>query len=726
MSTTVDRAPRAPTPLPFPGLTPGPSGHFRLHFYAAVHRVLRYLAAVPPRADGGLDGGLDGWTDRYPFLDGYLAELDEAMPVPGLGREAAKWWEDAVGRWERAMPFHLPIRSADSGMGLTWRGRLAILLVGLPEEDSRFATLFGELQSPLPQRRPCLELVGRILAEEGAGIDPWALCRPLLDHGLMEPQNPASPRAEWALRVPDLLWDVIRGDTGAVADRRLVLHPAASFPAPDELVFPEAFVRRVAHVPALVRDGKTDALLVRGTRGSERVAVAGAIAGALGRRGVLTIDPESMAAHPRAIGPLCVMLDAMPVVEYDLGPGETAEIPGLPRAVGPVACLLGLEGGLRGPRAERAVTLRLPALERPERLRLWERGFDGHPVAELDAITDRFHLPGAYIGEVAAKAVANAALADRPAVALRDVREACRLLNRQLLDTLAEHLDMERLAETRAGEGDWEPLVVNDPAQARLNELQRRCEHREHLLAHLGSAFDGNTNRGVRALFTGPSGTGKTLAAKLVAARLGTDLYRVDLASVINKYIGETEKNLHRVLTTAEELDVILLLDEGDALLGSRTDVKSSNDRYANLETNYLLQRLEHYQGVVIVTTNLGENIDRGFQRRMDIVVDFLPPDAEERLRIWQVHLPERHAIHDAFLRSVSRRCRMTGGQIRNAAQLATLLAIDDRRIPDDRHLEQAVRSEYRKAGATSPIQLHGAAPEQAVRLQAFLDAFSA
>ena len=126
----------------------------------------------------------------------------------------------------------------------------------------------------------------------------------------------------------------------------------------------------------------------------------------------------------------------------------------------------------------------------------------------------------------------------------------------------------------------------------------------------------------MRALFSGASGTGKTLAARILAAELGMDLYRVDLASVINKYIGETEKNLHRVLARAEELDIILLLDEGDALLGQRTDVKSSNDRYANLETNYLLQRLESYQGIVLVTTNAAQNIDSAFQRRMDVVVN--------------------------------------------------------------------------------------------------------
>ena len=209
---------------------------------------------------------------------------------------------------------------------------------------------------------------------------------------------------------------------------------------------------------------------------------------------------------------------------------------------------------------------------------------------------------------------------------------------------------LDSLAERVTGGGAWSQLVVGAATLDKLRELEQRCLYRERLLRHLGPAFNANGNRGVRALFSGSSGTGKTLAARILAAELGMDLYRVDLASVINKYIGETEKNLHRVLARAEELDVILLLDEGDALLGQRTDVKSSNDRYANLETNYLLQRLESYQGIVLVTTNAAQNIDSAFQRRMDVVVNFVPPAVDDRWAIWQLHLPADNAVHPDYL----------------------------------------------------------------------------
>ena len=264
--------------------------------------------------------------------------------------------------------------------------------------------------------------------------------------------------------------------------------------------------------------------------------------------------------------------------------------------------------------------------------------------------------------------------------------------------------------------------MVSAGTLAKLIELEQRCGFREKLLHHLGPAFKGNVNRGVRALFSGSSGTGKTLAARILAAELGMDLYRVDLASVINKYIGETEKNLHRVLARAEEMDIVLLLDEGDALLGNRTDVKSSNDRYANLETNYLLQRLENYQGIILVTTNAAQNIDSAFQRRMDVVINFVPPQAEERLSIWQLHLPVAHAISPDVLERVAIQCALTGGQIRNAALLATLLAVSDRsKKVQNQHLEEAVRAEYRKAGAVCPLEEGGPPPLPPSQLEEFI-----
>ena len=179
----------------------------------------------------------------------------------------------------------------------------------------------------------------------------------------------------------------------------------------------------------------------------------------------------------------------------------------------------------------------------------------------------------------------------------------------------------------------------------------------------------------------------------------------------MDKFIGETEKNLARVFDRAEQADVVLLLDEGDALLTQRTAVSTSTDRYANLETNFLLTRLETFRGVLIVTTNAADRIDGAFRRRMDLVIDFASPAAPARLRIWTAHLPEGHAVSSAALGEVAAACPLHGAQIRTAAEHALLLALADGGTVTDAHLDEAVRREYRKAGEVCPLARSAAGP---------------
>ncbi len=673
--------------------------HFLLLMYAAVYRLLYTVHLL----DSGAQEGASV-HEAFPFLVGYFDEMLQFMPGDITWEAGWQWWRDELARWEgdaRDLPLlrlpAAPGNEVDATGGLSLDGRLALLLIGLVEEDLRFGTVFARLQQPLIGRRPTVELVGQVVrGGDENGLDAQRVCTGLLALGVVEAINPEAARAEWALRVPPEVWDAIRGDPPG-RQAGWAWHASEQFPPISQLVLPEHFVQRLAQAPGVLRSGKANTLVVRGTAGADRVRVLGAVAGALGVA-LIAVDGAELPERPlRSLGPVCTMIGAMPTVTYDLGPGETAKLPELIGYDGPLGVILGMEGGLQGKRAEAALSLVMPPLKAEQRLRCWQDAL-GQSPPDLPVIAERFHLPDGHIRRAAATATAYAALEGRTEVTLADAQEACRALNRQLLDTLATHLD---------GDGfSWDMLVVSDGVVDRLGELERRCRYRERLPERLGPAFGATGNLGVRALLTGPSGTGKTLAARILAAELGMDLYRVDLAAVVNKYIGETEKNLHRVLSTAEDLDVVLLLDEGDALLGTRTEVRSSNDRYANLETNYLLQRLENYQGIVLITTNAGENIDSAFQRRMDVVVNFVTPQAEERWHIWQLHLPDAHTVDAAALERIAVRCAMTGGQIRNAAQLATLLAMDSRAgVVSEAHLEQAVHSEYRKAGATSPLQ---------------------
>jgi len=696
-------------------------GHFRLNFYAAIYHIVHYLH----RIDRSGGKGLKQLLEKFPFMARYVEEMLPHMPDEVSWDEGCAWWEAEIAAWERASAEHLPLVALSRQGNLSFSSRIAFMTVGLVEEDSRFGTLVARLQEPLPHRRPCLELVGQVMRTRPAGdLDAWSICRPLVSSGLVEVVNREAPRSEWELRVPSMLWDAARDEVEVHPIGWCQYHPPEAFPRVNELLFPEEFLQRLEQLPALVTAGKADAIVLRGMQGSERLTILGAVARALGQ-GVIEVHPFPGKERGRAdaaerpwllLGLLCSMTRSVPVITCDLGPGETAEVPALSGYQGAVGVMMGFEGGLNGRLAEKAVTLTVPLSNAAQRQRYWQTALAGH-TQDLTEVSERFLMPGGYIRQAGTMAIAHAALDRREEVRLADIREACRALNRQLLDTLAARLEVE---------GRWDNLVVSEATADRLRELERRCRHRERLLEHLGPGFGSANNRGVRALFTGASGTGKTLAAKILASELGMDLYRVDLGAVVNKYIGETEKNLHRVLSRAEELDVILLLDEGDALLSSRTEVKSANDRYANLETNYLLQRLENYQGIVVVTTNAAQYIDTAFQRRMDVVVNFVPPQAQERWQIWQLHLPFNHAVPSEYLKEVAVQCEMNGGQIRNAALHATLLAVHgDSGVVNRWHVDEAIQSEYRKAGALCPLDADSRAGEARGGMEAFLGALA-
>jgi SpoVK/Ycf46/Vps4 family AAA+-type ATPase len=268
-------------------------------------------------------------------------------------------------------------------------------------------------------------------------------------------------------------------------------------------------------------------------------------------------------------------------------------------------------------------------------------------------------------------------------------------VNREALERLATYLPPLQSAA---------PPILSPVAAEELRTLLLRCRHRASLADAAGGPLRGTLSRGVRALFSGPSGCGKSLAARHLAACMNLDVYRVDLAAVVNKYVGETERNLEQVLARAEELGVVLLLDEGDALMTKRTDVTTANDRYANLETNFLLQRLETFDGIAIITTNAGSRIDSAFLRRIDVTVEFVPPEADQRWQIWLTHLPAGNEVSPELVQRLAQRCTLTGGQIHNAVLHATLLSLDrDSPVCED-DVIAAVRREYRRSGASCPV----------------------
>jgi SpoVK/Ycf46/Vps4 family AAA+-type ATPase len=255
---------------------------------------------------------------------------------------------------------------------------------------------------------------------------------------------------------------------------------------------------------------------------------------------------------------------------------------------------------------------------------------------------------------------------------------------------------LEGLAQRVASAADWDQLVLPPVQMALLHGIAAQLRQRITVYERWGFGARSPRGLGISALFFGPSGTGKTLAAEVLANELRLDLYRIDLSSVVSKYIGETEANLRRVFDTAEESGAILLFDEADALFGKRSEVKDSHDRYANIEVSYLLQRMEAYRGLAILTTNIKSALDPAFLRRIRFIVEFPFPDKAERAAIWRRIFPPEAPLDGVDWGRLAA-LRIPGGNIRNIALNAAFLAADVSEPVRMSHLMAATRSEYAK-----------------------------
>jgi SpoVK/Ycf46/Vps4 family AAA+-type ATPase len=262
---------------------------------------------------------------------------------------------------------------------------------------------------------------------------------------------------------------------------------------------------------------------------------------------------------------------------------------------------------------------------------------------------------------------------------------------------------LERLATRNEPRVGWDDLILPAPTKSRLREIIFRTRRREVVLDRWGMRRISRRGEGLTALFTGPPGTGKTMAAETIACELGLDLYVVDLATVVDKYIGETEKNLDRIFSEAEQVNGVLFFDEADALFGKRSEVRDAQDRYANVETAYLLQRMETFDGVAILTTNLRANIDEAFTRRLDAIVEFPMPDVSQRLLLWQRCLGSGVPLAaDVDLEFCAEAFELSGGHIGNVALTAAYLAADGEQADTALSMTDivvAVQREYAKLG---------------------------
>ena len=353
----------------------------------------------------------------------------------------------------------------------------------------------------------------------------------------------------------------------------------------------------------------------------------------------------------------------------------------LDRMTGPVA-VISRERRQIGQRATASFEVLKPTAD--EQRALWRSAFHDQQAVlpGVSALTSQFSLSRPEI-----LSAAEEARADTTSVSMRSVWMACRRQTRGRLDDLAQRIDSH---------ATFEDLVLPDGQKEILANIVTHVRHRTTVLDTWGFARQGSRGLGISALFAGASGTGKTMSAEVLARALELDLYRIDLSAVVSKYIGETEKNLRRIFDAADSGGVILLFDEADALFGKRSEVKDSHDRYANIEVSYLLQRMESYRGLAILTTNMRSALDVAFLRRIRFIVQFPFPDAGQRAEIWRKVFPRDTPTHDLNVERLAQ-LSVAGGSIRNVALNAAFLAADSNQPVQMSHVLSAARSEYAK-----------------------------
>jgi len=606
------------------------------------------------------------------------------------------------------------------------------------EIDSNYARIYSYLQGDLARGNPTVELALQVVCDSPDGmIDhrrSFAHSAPLIKYRVIElladPHQGSGSLLDMRISLDSQVADFLLG--GPSLDARLASFVELSVEAPDwdSIIFPEEAKDRLLQLPGqllgLVDRDKTPVLNLWGAPGSGRQTVARAICRSLGRKlleadcaGLLSseVPPEDLMS---LVSRQALLLQAVVLFRNtQLLQGEDQRRSDLRKAMArlvresnDIIVLCGdipwralEEGGAESVGAvELGVRLPLPGLR--ERSDIWKFRLAGlqtsFPDQELNILAAKYRCSGREIGEAvaAAKDKALARNPDGPVIELTDLNKYFR----------AEFIsDAKGYSRNLASTHTLQDLVLPEENKQQLWEICSRFRQMSVVFGEWGYECSSGWEKGLTALFTGPSGTGKTMAAAAIATELELDLLRVDLSNTLSKYIGETEKNLERIFLAAERGNAVLLFDEANALFGKRADVRSSHDRYSNIEVSYLLQRIEEYQGVAILTTNLRNNMDEAFLRRLNFAVEFPFPGEEHRLQIWQKVFPPKAPLGpDVDLPAAARQFRISGGSIKNISLNAAFLAAQEGGPIRMNHLVQATRREYVKMGKLQSVQEFG------------------
>lgn len=670
--------------------------------------VLGFAAISEPEVQRLLDAQPHGEpTDDVQAIDQILQELQQRI--------------DARVEQSRLHGVRLPIVELALRFTLTEREIDLLFACLVVEIDSRYERIHGFLHDDMSRR---LASPGMVLDLYGASVADQLSMRALLGpqaslryYRLLEIAHDgvAMPAMAWmsrAISIDERIVSFLLGDTAR--DHRISRY-ITSLDASDwmdagvgEHSSGEDLVAWLAHLNGSSQARSKPLIYLYGPRKAGADSLVSSIARQAGKT-VLTVDAELMldadvdfeSAIFLVFREALLSQAAIYLRNIDRAfeqPQGAARYRALVRCLADMGSQVFASGEQRWswPLPEDPVVLRIRELQPEgfsEQLHAWQVLSRGElSEAQLHRLISLYSLPVSAIRDVWRMAQAIAAANDDDVTpTLEQLKQACRAHSGPPVSSLARRLEPRH---------QWSDLVL--PA-AQLDQLRAICSQAKHSSVVYGAwCFERKLSlgKGLNALFCGPPGTGKTMAAEVIASELGVDLLKIDLSQIASKYIGETEKNLRQLFDEAASANAILFFDEADALLGKRSDVKDAHDRYANTQTAYLLQKMEEYPGITILASNLRQNMDLAFTRRMRFIIDFPFPEDEDRLRIWRCAWPDEVPLAaDLDLPAISRQFRLSGGSIRNVALSAAFLAAEAGQCVSMHHLMRATKRELHKMG---------------------------
>ncbi len=593
------------------------------------------------------------------------------------------------------------------------RFELDVLLVCLaPTLDLRYERLYGYLQDDVTRKRPTVNLALDLLTEPGSSrllhLAHFSDDSPLFKFRLLErsfePGGENSPLLSQTLHLDQAIvaWLLGRYQPQAGLGPHAALFQLPAEPDQTDLLLAGEVAAELLQVAAT---NPPPLVVFYGPDQASQQAAARVLAIQLGRP-LLLVDLTPLTKNEQS--PLHVvrlvlrdarLTGAVPcllgwdacLVDQELSPGLLAELSGHPSPVIVAGQCLWQARGIE--RARPMLWFEFPVPAYNQRCALWQHFLQANQLTnqlDISALAGQFVLTTGQIRDVVNTACDQAMQRGAP-LTTDDLLLAARAHSNPRLANLARKI---------APRYDWADIILPADQLAILHEIIATVRGRPLVLEEWGVGEKLASSAGVTVLFAGPPGTGKTMAAEIIAHELGLDLYKIDLSTIVSKYIGETEKNLEKIFSEAQSSNAILFFDEADAIFGKRSEVKDAHDRYANIEVSYLLQRMEAYDGVTILATNLRANLDEAFTRRLQFAVDFPFPEVADRQRIWETLFPPAVPRQpDLDFGLLARRFKLAGGNIRNVIVSAAYLAAADGEIVTMDHLLHGIRRELQKMG---------------------------